>query len=241
MLRWLWEYWEASPCRITHQRPAVRPENADWERKAKPHPKSRPERTPPPPQKCEALGSCSDPVTHPILSRNFPAEPALDSSAAQRDPGEHRGPGHTAGPAFFQEDAPATTLRGTRSSPEHLEGHTGRAAQSVPGRLHACASEPTYRHSPRDGRGFLFFLLVARAIPLAQGPLPTLVRPGGGLSALGRPSRPSSCSGSLPFLPPPWWTGESRLRRQAGLTGSSGGGRPASAACALGGVSTALS
>ena len=131
MLGRLWAYWEASPWRVPHQRPAVRPENADGERKAKPHPKSHPERTVPPPQKCEDLGPCSDPVTHPILSSNFRAEPALESAAAQHDPGEQRGLRHTAGPAFFQEAAPATPPRGTCSLPELLVGHTGRATRRV--------------------------------------------------------------------------------------------------------------
>ena len=116
MLGWLWAYWEASPCCVPHQRPAVWPENVDGERKANPHPKSHPERTVPPPRKCEDLRPCSDSVTHPILSSNFPAEPALESLAAQHDPGEQRGLRHTAGPAFSQEAAPATPPRGTRSS-----------------------------------------------------------------------------------------------------------------------------
>ena len=101
------------------------------EKKGKPTPKVPSREDSPTPAKCEALGSCSNPVTHPILSRNVPAETALESSAAQHDPGEHCGPGHTAGPAFFQEAAPATRPRGTLSSPEHLVGHTVRAARRV--------------------------------------------------------------------------------------------------------------
>lgn len=81
--------------------------------------------------------------------------------------------------------------------------HRACRTQRVPGRLHACASEPTYRHSPRDGRGFLFFPLVALALPLAQGPLPTFFGPGGGVSVLGRSSRSCSCWGGVRFLPPP--------------------------------------
>ena len=91
-------------------------EDADGERKANPHPKSHPERTVPPPEKCEVLGLSSDQLTYSILSSNFPAEPALKIFAAQHDPGEQRGLRHTAGPAFFQEAAPATPPRGTRSS-----------------------------------------------------------------------------------------------------------------------------
>lgn len=81
--------------------------------------------------------------------------------------------------------------------------HRACRTQRVPGRLHACASEPTYRHSPRDGRGFLFFPLVALALPPAQGPLPTFFGPGGGVSVLGRSSRSCSCWGGVRFLPPP--------------------------------------
>ena len=199
MLSRLLANWEASPCRVPHQRPVVRPENADGERKANPHPKSHPERTVPPPQKCEDLGLCSDQLTHPILSSNFQAEPALESSDAQHDPGEQRGLQHSAGPAFSQEAAPATPPRGPIAGT--LGGsHKACRTQSVPGLLQACASKPTYCHSPRDGLGFWFFLLVTRALPLAQGPWPMLVWPGNGLSVLGRSSRSSSCSGSLPFL-----------------------------------------
>lgn len=64
---------------VTHQRPAVRPGTGDGGRKAKPHPKSHPERTLPPSQKWQALAPCSDPLTHPIGSADFPAEPALES------------------------------------------------------------------------------------------------------------------------------------------------------------------
>ena len=81
--------------------------------------------------------------------------------------------------------------------------HRACCTQLVPGRLQACASEPTYRHSPRDGRGLLFFLLVALALPLAQGPLLTFFGPGGRVSVLGRSSRSCSCSGRVRFLPPP--------------------------------------
>ena len=81
--------------------------------------------------------------------------------------------------------------------------HRACHTQSVPGLVQACASEPTYCHSPRDGLGFLFFFLVAWALPLAQGPWLTLIQPGNRLSVLGRSSRSGSCSGSLPFLPPP--------------------------------------
>ena len=83
LLGWLGAFCEASPGRATHPRPAVRPGNGDGERKANPHPKSHPERTLPSSQKWEALGLCPDPLMHPILSSDFPAEPALESSAAQ--------------------------------------------------------------------------------------------------------------------------------------------------------------
>ena len=77
--------------------------------------------------------------------------------------------------------------------------HRACRMQRVPGRLQACASELTYRHSPRDGRGFFFFPFVALTLPLAQGPLSTFFGPGGRVSVLGR----SSCWGGMWFLPPP--------------------------------------
>ena len=83
LLGWLGAFCEGSPGRATHPRPAVWPGNGDGERKANPHPKSHPERTLPPSQKWEALGPRPDPLMHPILSSDFPAEPALESSAAQ--------------------------------------------------------------------------------------------------------------------------------------------------------------
>ena len=241
MLSRLWAYWEASPCHVPHQRPAVRPENADGERKANPHPTSHPERTVPPPQKCEDLGQCSDLLTHPILSSNFPAEPALESSAAQQDPGEQRGRWHPAGPAFFQEAAPATPPRGTRSSL-----NSWWVTQGVP---HAeCAW-------PSAGMCFRSYLLPQPqrwprllVLPLGRSGPP----PGTRAVANARPAQKQAvCAGTvepvgllfrqLDISPSSIWTGESRLRRQAGPTGSSGGRRPTSAGCALGGASTALS
>ena len=220
----------------------MRPENADGERKANPHPKSHPERTFPPPQKCKALGPCSDPVTRPILSSNLLAEPALESLSAQHDPGEHRGPGHTPGPAFFQEAAPATPPSGTSSSQELLVGHTGRAAHRV------CLGVCT--HVPQS-------LPTATAPEMAAASCSSSWSLGPSRWHKGRCRRSSGPQTGCPcwdgrarrapvqaacrFSLLRVWTGESRLRRQAGPTGSSGGRRPASAGCALGGVFTALS
>lgn len=113
-------------------------------------------------------------------------------------PSEPRGPGPTPGPDFFQEAASRTPPRGTLGASHRAcrEGAWASARMCV-------TAQPTYRHSPRHGRAFLFFLLVALALPLAQGPLPTFVGPGGGVSVLRRSSRSCSCAGSLPFLPPP--------------------------------------
>ena len=205
LLGWLGAFCEASPGRATHPRPAVRPGNGDGERKANPHPKSHPERTLPPSRKCEALGPCPDPLVHPIPPSSPATSQQSQPSRAQPlrhepVPSEQRDPGHTPGPAFSQEAASCTRPRGTIPLGA---SHRACRTQRVPGRLHACASEPTYRHSPRDGRGFLFFPLVALALPLAQGPLPTFFGPGGGVSVLGRSSRSCSCWGGVRFLPPP--------------------------------------
>ena len=182
-----------SPGRVTHQRPAVRPGNGDGERKANPHPKSHLERTLPASQMGEALGPRPDPLMHPII----PSSPATSQqSQPSRDqplrhepvPSERRDPRHTAGPPF-----PRRMHHAHCREELTLRRKSGCVIQGVPGHLHACASEPTYRHSPRDSRGFLFFPLVALALPLAQGPLMMFVGPGGGVSVLGRSSSSCSC------------------------------------------------
>ena len=185
----------------------------------------------------EALGPRPDPLMHPII----PSSPATSQqSQPSRDqplrhepvPSERRDPRHTAGPPF-----PRRMHHAHCREELTLRRNSGCVIQGVPGHLHACASEPTYRHSPRDSRGFLFFPLVALALPLAQGPLPTFFGPEAGCPFWdGRPVG-VACGFSLLRV----WTGESRLRRQAGQTGPSGAPRPASVGCILAGVSTALS
>ena len=130
LLGWLGAFCEASPGRVTHPRPAVRPGNGDGERKANPHPKSHPERTLPPSQKWEALGPRPDPLMHPHPLLRLP------SRASPRELS------HSGTSPFQVNSETLGTLQALpfprrlhhahgREEPFLLVRHTGRAAHSV--------------------------------------------------------------------------------------------------------------
>ena len=234
LLGWLGAFCEASPGRATHPRPAVRPGNGDGERKANPHPKSHPERTLPPSRKCEALGPCPDPLVHPIPSSSPATSQQSQPSRAQPlrhepVPSEQRDPGHTPGPAFSQEAASRTRPRGTRSSSELLVRLTGRAAHSV------CLGVCTHVRQSRPTATAPEMAAASCSSPWSlwpsrwhKGRCRRSSAPEAGCPCWdGRAARApvgAACGFSLLRV----WTGESRLRRQAGQTGPSGAPRPAS-------------
>ncbi|XP_027391481.1 uncharacterized protein LOC113889150 [Bos indicus x Bos taurus] len=204
---------------------------------------SHPRRSGRPSDRAQAR-SCT-PSPHPLQrlpSRASPRE--LSRSGTSPSQVNTETPGTLPGvcPALSQEAASRPRPRGTRSSSELSVRHTGRAAHSVCLGVctHVRQSRPTAT-APETAAASCsspWWLWPSR---WHKGRCRRSSAPEAGCPCWdGRAARApvgAACGFSLLRV----WTGESRLRRQAGQTGPSAAPRPASVGCVLAGVATALS